>query len=135
MYYSGCGLSICCVLCLYNRHNLYLPLPSLFPIYMYLSLSFSLSSLRLSLSLFLKVFNTTTLPESITIPIMMDTWTKQMGYPVIHVTISSNGKTLSYQQERFLQNPLPSNGQVAPSPYGLVSYYSSTYICTCTCTC
>ena len=64
-----------------------------------------------------KAFNAS---AALTISKMMDTWTKQMGYPVVHITISSDGNTLSYKQQRFLQNPLPSGGEVAPSPYKLV---------------
>ena len=55
------------------------------------------------------------LPDGLTVKDMMDTWTKQMGYPVI--TLSSNGDTLSYKQERFFTNPLPHDGEIADSPY------------------
>ena len=53
------------------------------------------------------------LSNGLTVKDMMDTWTKQMGYPVI--TLSSNGNTLTYKQERFFTNP-PS-GDIADSPY------------------
>ena len=44
---------------------------------------------------------------------MMDTWTKQMGYPVVTVDTSTGQVT----QTRFLQNPLPKGGVMASSPY------------------
>lgn len=44
---------------------------------------------------------------------MMNTWTKQMGYPVVTVDTSTGQVT----QTRFLQNPLPEGGVMAPSPY------------------
>ena len=55
------------------------------------------------------------LSDGLTVKDMMDTWTKQMGYPVI--TLSSNGNTLSYKQERFFTNPLLPDGDIADSPY------------------
>ncbi|KAF2365595.1 Peptidase M1 membrane alanine aminopeptidase N-terminal [Trinorchestia longiramus] len=47
-----------------------------------------------------------TLPEDLTVKIIMDTWTLQMGYPVIDVVRSDDG-TVVLTQERFLlvKNP------------------------------
>jgi aminopeptidase N len=56
---------------------------------------------------------------------MMDTWTKQMGYPV--VTISSNGNTVTITQDRFLQYPL-GNGTMASSPYNYIWTIPFDYI-------
>ncbi|XP_057378962.1 glutamyl aminopeptidase-like [Daphnia carinata] len=46
---------------------------------------------------------------------IMDTWTRQMGYPVLSYTI--NGNKLIVKQSRFLSDP-NSNATVTPSPYG-----------------
>ncbi|KAI9551578.1 hypothetical protein GHT06_021911 [Daphnia sinensis] len=46
---------------------------------------------------------------------IMDTWTRQMGYPVLHYTV--NGNKLTVKQSRFLSDP-NSNATVTPSPYG-----------------
>lgn len=52
----------------------------------------------------------------VTVSEMMDRWTKQMGYPVITLTRNTDS-SVTLVQERFLQNPLPENGTVAPSIY------------------
>lgn len=49
----------------------------------------------------------------------MDTWTKQMGYPVVTIS-NNNGQTATVTQTRFLQNPLSEGELMAPSPYKLV---------------
>ncbi|XP_063596362.1 aminopeptidase N-like isoform X2 [Penaeus indicus] len=48
-----------------------------------------------------------TLPADVTVKKIMDTWTLQMGYPVIKVTRSSDGTSATVSQERFLlvKNP------------------------------
>ncbi|XP_046631093.1 glutamyl aminopeptidase-like [Daphnia pulicaria] len=46
---------------------------------------------------------------------IMDTWTRQMGYPVLNYTV--NGNVLTVKQSRFLSDP-NSNATVTPSPYG-----------------
>lgn len=48
-----------------------------------------------------------TLPTDISVKKIMDTWTLQMGYPVIKVTRSSDGTSATVTQERFLlvKNP------------------------------
>uniref|UniRef100_A0A6A7FVN9 Aminopeptidase N n=1 Tax=Hirondellea gigas TaxID=1518452 RepID=A0A6A7FVN9_9CRUS len=46
------------------------------------------------------------LPQDLTVKIIMDTWTLQMGYPVINVALNGDG-TATFKQERFLlvKNP------------------------------
>lgn len=46
---------------------------------------------------------------------VMDTWTKQMGYPVLDLTVS--GETAKLTQRRFLLDPL-ANASHPSSPYG-----------------
>ncbi|XP_047482312.1 aminopeptidase N-like isoform X2 [Penaeus chinensis] len=48
-----------------------------------------------------------TLPADVSVKKIMDTWTLQMGYPVIKVTRSSDGTSATVSQERFLlvKNP------------------------------
>ena len=48
--------------------------------------------------------NDTTLNSTLTVKMIMDTWTLQKGYPV--VTISRNGNQLTLSQKWFLLNPL-----------------------------
>lgn len=43
-----------------------------------------------------------TLPHDLTVKIIMDTWTLQMGYPVIKVERSADGTSATVSQERFL---------------------------------
>ncbi|XP_071548249.1 aminopeptidase N-like isoform X2 [Panulirus ornatus] len=43
-----------------------------------------------------------TLPDDLTVKIIMDTWTLQMGYPVIKVVRSPDGTSATVSQERFL---------------------------------
>ncbi|ROT72062.1 putative aminopeptidase N [Penaeus vannamei] len=43
-----------------------------------------------------------TLPEDLSVKVIMDTWTLQKGYPVIHVTRSADGTSATVSQERFL---------------------------------
>ncbi|XP_068228252.1 aminopeptidase N-like [Palaemon carinicauda] len=43
-----------------------------------------------------------TLPKEISVKEVMDTWTLQMGYPVLNVTRSSDGMSATITQERFL---------------------------------
>ncbi|XP_068228789.1 LOW QUALITY PROTEIN: aminopeptidase N-like [Palaemon carinicauda] len=45
-----------------------------------------------------------TLPSDLTVKTIMDTWTLQMGYPVINVTRSLDGTTATVTQERYLLN-------------------------------
>ncbi|XP_064114526.1 aminopeptidase N-like isoform X2 [Macrobrachium nipponense] len=45
-----------------------------------------------------------TLPTDLTVKTIMDTWTLQMGYPVINVTRSPDGTTATVTQERYLLN-------------------------------
>ncbi|XP_047472166.1 aminopeptidase N-like [Penaeus chinensis] len=42
------------------------------------------------------------LPQEVTVKMIMDTWTLQMGYPVIHVKRSLDGTSAILTQERFL---------------------------------
>lgn len=49
---------------------------------------------------------------------VMDTWTLQMNYPVVKVTVV-NGK-VRVQQKRFLQNPSAHDPQKYISPFGWV---------------
>ncbi|KAK7027940.1 hypothetical protein SK128_026275 [Halocaridina rubra] len=43
-----------------------------------------------------------TLPRDMTVKAVMDTWTLQMGYPVINIIRSEDGTSASVSQERFL---------------------------------
>ncbi|XP_050688572.1 aminopeptidase N-like [Eriocheir sinensis] len=43
-----------------------------------------------------------TLPRDMTVKTIMDTWTLQMGYPVVKVTRSDDGTSATITQERFL---------------------------------
>ncbi len=44
----------------------------------------------------------------------MDTWTLQMGFPVLNYTL--NGNQITVRQSRFLSDP-SSTGTVTPSPF------------------
>ena len=46
---------------------------------------------------------------------VMDTWTHQMGYPV--VTVERNGNAFTAKQERFLYNPRGRLTEAYISPY------------------
>ena len=47
---------------------------------------------------------------------IMDTWTRQMGFPVLQYTI--DGGDLVVTQSRFLADPTNSNNQtIVPSPF------------------
>ncbi|XP_074548534.1 glutamyl aminopeptidase [Halichoeres trimaculatus] len=46
---------------------------------------------------------------------VMDTWTKQMGYPVLHLSLSDTAASLT--QRRFLLDP-KANASEPPSPFG-----------------
>lgn len=48
---------------------------------------------------------------------VMDTWTKQMGYPVLDLSISETSANLS--QKRFLLDP-NADAKKPTSPFGLV---------------
>lgn len=44
------------------------------------------------------------MPQSLTVAKVMDTWTRQMGFPVVNVTTTGPGK-YELSQQRFLSNP------------------------------
>lgn len=48
---------------------------------------------------------------------VMDTWTKQMGYPVLDLSVSDKNAKLT--QKRFLLDP-KANASTPTSPFGLV---------------
>ena len=54
--------------------------------------------------------------SSVSVSDMMDTWTKQMGYPVLTVSASNNQRA-TVSQRRFFQIPLPKGGRAASSPF------------------
>ena len=54
--------------------------------------------------------------SSVSVSDMMDTWTKQMGYPVLTVSASNNQRA-TVSQRRFFQIPLPEGGTAASSPF------------------
>jgi aminopeptidase N len=53
--------------------------------------------------------------KDVNITRVMDTWTRQMGYPVVTATRGSNG-TITLQQTRFLSDP--DAAATDSSPYG-----------------
>lgn len=53
---------------------------------------------------------------SLDVPSIMDTWTRQMGFPVVTVSVSNS--KLRVKQERFLLDPNADNSQAEKSPYG-----------------
>jgi len=56
--------------------------------------------------------------KNVEIKEVMDTWTLQMGYPV--VTVRQTGNQISATQQRFLYNPQGNFTEEFTSPYGLV---------------
>jgi len=56
--------------------------------------------------------------KNVEIEEVMDTWTLQMGYPV--VTVTQNGDRISATQQRFLFHPQSNFTEEFMSPYGLV---------------
>jgi len=63
--------------------------------------------------------------DSIEIKAMMDTWTLQMGYPV--VTVRQTGSQISASQQRFLYNAEGNFTEEFSSPYGLDLCYSNCF--------
>ncbi|KAK2162015.1 hypothetical protein LSH36_106g02029 [Paralvinella palmiformis] len=57
---------------------------------------------------------------------VMDTWTAQMGYPV--VTVERHGNTISAKQERFLYNPRGRATEAYTSPYNYTWYIPLSYM-------
>jgi aminopeptidase N len=53
--------------------------------------------------------------KDVNITRVMDTWTRQMGYPVVTATRGPNGD-ISLQQKRFLSDP--DDNSTDNSPYG-----------------
>jgi aminopeptidase N len=53
---------------------------------------------------------------------IMDTWTSQMGYPVVNV--HRNGNKIMAEQERFLFNPRSTIEEEFKSPYALAYHFS-----------
>jgi glutamyl aminopeptidase len=66
------------------------------------------------------------LANNINIEEVMNTWTLQMGYPVI--TIHASARTIGATQERFLFNPRGNQTEEFTSPYGYIWYVPLTYI-------
>lgn len=56
--------------------------------------------------------------ESIDVKAIMNTWTRQMGYPMICVTYNNENKTATVEQKRFLLNPNSTMEESHVSPYG-----------------
>ena len=50
---------------------------------------------------------------------IMDTWTLQMNYPVVHVSVTTPHQ-INITQKRFLQNPAAKDPEIYTSPFGLV---------------
>ena len=46
------------------------------------------------------------LDQSLTVKMIMDTWTLQKGYPVVTITRNNNNNQLTLTQKWFLLNPL-----------------------------
>lgn len=64
--------------------------------------------------------------SSLNVKEMMDTWTLQMGYPVI--TVRREGRQITASQERFLYNPRTNLSDEFPSPFGYKWFVPLTYI-------
>lgn len=64
--------------------------------------------------------------EQLDVKTIMDTWTKQMGYPVVTVTI--RGEQVTASQERFLLSPLANESSAPESPFNYKWYIPMTYI-------
>ncbi|XP_071098659.1 endoplasmic reticulum aminopeptidase 1-like isoform X1 [Haliotis cracherodii] len=62
----------------------------------------------------------------VNIKAVMDTWTKQMGYPV--VTVKQTGTLLSLTQDRFLLNAAHTNDVVPSSPFKYKWYIPLTLL-------
>ena len=54
---------------------------------------------------------------------MMDTWTKQTGYPLLTISRSS-ANLLTIKQERFFAVPHKDTDFIPPSPYKYVIHYA-----------
>lgn len=54
--------------------------------------------------------------QQINVAAIMDTWTLQMGFPVIRLTVSANGKVTA-TQKRFLINPAAKDPGRFQSPF------------------
>ena len=61
-----------------------------------------------------------TLDADLTVKQIMDTWTRQKGYPLVTVTRSYSAKTVTLKQDWFLLNP---NNKVSPSVKGNAKWY------------
>jgi len=57
-----------------------------------------------------------TLPQSMDVKTVMDTWTLQMGFPVITVTRDYSGSTALVSQKRFLITSSPNSAKKEPQP-------------------
>ncbi|XP_067138103.1 endoplasmic reticulum aminopeptidase 1-like [Centruroides vittatus] len=66
--------------------------------------------------------------SNINVSIIMDTWTRQMGFPLVMVSRSKNKITVS--QARFYSSPAESDetNQQDLSPYGYIWYIPLTYL-------
>jgi len=60
----------------------------------------------------------------------MDTWTLQMGFPIIRVSLENNNRTVRAVQERFLLNPQDNITleETVESPYDYKWYVPLTYV-------
>ena len=61
--------------------------------------------------------------SAIDVESIMNTWIRQMGYPVVNVTYDAPTKMLTLSQKHFLQNPQADVTQA--SEYKYVSEYSA----------
>ena len=60
------------------------------------------------------------LKSGVSVTDVMDTWTRQMGYPVVTVKLDRETKRITATQQRFLLNPRGTQMDEFKSPYGYV---------------
>uniref|UniRef100_A0A3Q3XEG3 Aminopeptidase n=1 Tax=Mola mola TaxID=94237 RepID=A0A3Q3XEG3_MOLML len=70
---------------------------------------------RVTLSVSLKSFSPCAQVSGLPVAEVMDTWTKQMGYPVLNLSVSETNTKLT--QKRFLLDP-KADANEPPSPFG-----------------
>ncbi|KAH1005675.1 aminopeptidase N [Dendroctonus ponderosae] len=68
-----------------------------------------------------------TLPKDLTVKTIMDTWTLQTGYPVIHVERDYKNGSVEITQERFLRDTIKLKGDKKPCWWVPLSYSTESH--------